>query len=1002
MARPRGGRIRAHERDTDDTNAILGEGMAMRAEDLAKIRHTEEQNKEKKTKIDMRNRLKHIYTFWQANYPEYYRLGVRPVTDADRQSHGRFYHTNTHDFVYSGLNVQMVKAFLATKTTKENGRTSSHVHIRKYNDAILHGSKEAKEDLPINYYTEMEQFLASFKKETVKAKKDGMLDEHEADPIPYALYRLILQWSLGSKNVLVWVFSILQWNCMARSINIGVLALHNFRVGEDSIICKYDKSKTDQAGERVSDKNIYANPLDPIVCPHLALGIWLYLESSSFEETENLFLRNDTKDTAASGRYCMQVSEIFSQHSETVRTYLREAHAGAHGFRKGSAVLVTSGTTSPPSISSIASRGEWSMGKVLDVYWHFGEPGDHFLGRVVVGLPENSPKFAILPPHFTMTEPILNEDVAEAMDLMYATIVQKHGGTSIDPTGILVRVLPSIIFHSEWLADQARDTPGHPFGTIPLLNNPNLLSRLKLLVTTEPGGQILRATGIPPTVQNAVTLDKMYGLCQDTLKGVENMTEKLGDAVCTAFENNAIENGQMTKQQVANLISQGQEDTKTYVGDRLDTLKSAVTAAMQSLGQPDTGNTADAGDDIEDDNGPDGFADGEEDAHAREQGSSNKFRTYAHGGRLWDTPPYFEFPSEMHAFGHGWTLWIVGLPGYTIRAPDGSTQAAPVRPFRSLHPKLLPGKLKTQYTVNWLPIFKMMEAAPDLNIPNDQSTINAAVIQETLEKAKAHVKTRVSYLFNKTRKANPEVWKVGTWSKYIANSEILKYGTEQDKAQLPAPTKRNKPRQNRMSRKRKTSDNNRVRRRVQRQENNQEPAPVPPARQPAPVPPARQPDNNNQPDLRNQRRATIDDSNSDAFAEAFAGAVVLTEATQRRDADLQEDANAQIYADSEDARAERNPVGDGVGTDGSRLFVVQKKSARKIQIVKDRYGRTKKIGHCCVSGCSFPQMELNHHCYAINCRKEVHNMCCGSQQLYDDDNELNMYCSPTCKSRGRN
>jgi hypothetical protein len=47
------------------------------------------------------------------------------------------------------------------------------------------------------------------------------------------------------------------------------------------------------------------------------------------------------------------------------------------------------------------------MGKVLDVHWHFGEPGDHFLGRVIVGLPENSPDFAILPPHFTMTEPIL-------------------------------------------------------------------------------------------------------------------------------------------------------------------------------------------------------------------------------------------------------------------------------------------------------------------------------------------------------------------------------------------------------------------------------------------------------------------------------------------------------------------------------------------------------------------------------------------------------------------
>ena len=67
------------------------------------------------------------------------------------------------------------------------------------------------------------------------------------------------------------------------------------------------------------------------------------------------------------------------------------------------------------------------------VYWHFGEPGDHFLGRVIVGLPENSPDFAILPPHFSMTEPMLNDDIIEAMNLMYWIIIQNHGGTYIDP-----------------------------------------------------------------------------------------------------------------------------------------------------------------------------------------------------------------------------------------------------------------------------------------------------------------------------------------------------------------------------------------------------------------------------------------------------------------------------------------------------------------------------------------------------------------------------------------
>jgi hypothetical protein len=40
------------------------------------------------------------------------------------------------------------------------------------------------------------------------------------------------------------------------------------------------------------------------------------------------------------------------------------------GVRKGSATQASAGTTCPPPVSLIAARGEWSMGKVLDVYYH--------------------------------------------------------------------------------------------------------------------------------------------------------------------------------------------------------------------------------------------------------------------------------------------------------------------------------------------------------------------------------------------------------------------------------------------------------------------------------------------------------------------------------------------------------------------------------------------------------------------------------------------------------
>ena len=55
------------------------------------------------------------------------------------------------------------------------------------------------------------------------------------------------------------------------------------------------------------------------------------------------------------------------------------------------------------------------MGKVLDVYWHCAEPGDCYLGRILAGLDAMKPKFSVLPPHFSLVDPMEDEDVHKAM-----------------------------------------------------------------------------------------------------------------------------------------------------------------------------------------------------------------------------------------------------------------------------------------------------------------------------------------------------------------------------------------------------------------------------------------------------------------------------------------------------------------------------------------------------------------------------------------------------------
>jgi hypothetical protein len=71
--------------------------------------------------------------------------------------------------------------------------------------------------------------------------------------------------------------------------------------------------------------------------------------------------------------------------------YIRTSHANSHGIHKGSATKVTLETTLPPPTSSIiAAQCEWSIRQILDIYWHFAKPGDHYLGRCLAGLDPSS------------------------------------------------------------------------------------------------------------------------------------------------------------------------------------------------------------------------------------------------------------------------------------------------------------------------------------------------------------------------------------------------------------------------------------------------------------------------------------------------------------------------------------------------------------------------------------------------------------------------------------
>ena len=343
------GRIHPHQRDANFSDNLLGEDLVIPGDHVETVQATEKFSIDEKTKKNHHNRIKHIYQWWEKELPDYYNVGVRRLTPSELNDTTKFWWKNKHDLIYDGINSNFVKVFIASKVKKGNGKTSSFENVRKYFDAIQFGAEEADVLLPITFYQAKDKFLPAFKKQVAKEKKNGNLDEHEADPIPMSLFILICTWAARCGNIMLHIWTILQWNLMARSVNIEPISLHNIKVYGDSIQFLYDTNKNNQEGRKTTVKHVYANPDNPYICSHLLLGIYMCLNATRFETSELLFKsKSKNEKTSSASNYCIQLKELLWQKKEIVMTYIRLAHANAHGWRKGGASYATSGTTCPP------------------------------------------------------------------------------------------------------------------------------------------------------------------------------------------------------------------------------------------------------------------------------------------------------------------------------------------------------------------------------------------------------------------------------------------------------------------------------------------------------------------------------------------------------------------------------------------------------------------------------------------------------------------------------
>lgn len=245
----------------------------------------------------------------------------------------------------------------------------------------------------------------------------------------------------------------------------------------------------------------------------------------------------------ATKRFSTHLKRVVHAHNDEVKTWGVPSRIKPHSCRKGSATHLTSGTLSPPPNSSVAHRGEWSQGKVQDIYFNFALPGDHYVGRILAGLDPNCTNFQVLPPHFTCG--LENEHVKEGIEICYGRILNARKNLDYLP-GICLLMLASIVYHEAWLKTLSLNNKKHPFSNLFFLENKELLKNLKELVTTKPTHNMSQPTGIPTHINLQIKMDQILLNNIDFIDQLKAQSMVIKEAIKNAIQDNDLLSGNVT------------------------------------------------------------------------------------------------------------------------------------------------------------------------------------------------------------------------------------------------------------------------------------------------------------------------------------------------------------------------------------------------------------------------------------------------------------------------
>lgn len=167
---------------------------------------------------------------------------------------------------------------------------------------------------------------------------------------------------------------------MTRADNIKWMHLSHIEWQNNCLKFFFAHSKCDQEGINADEPYlVYSNPHDWVVCPHLALTVYLVTHDGVLNYDGKLFGGADPY-----GHFIdilKRLCDRDNRQAVLMKVGCDLHHFGTHSIRKGSGTYICTGCTISPPILSVCLRADWSIGSVKERYLHYEKAGDQSVGR---------------------------------------------------------------------------------------------------------------------------------------------------------------------------------------------------------------------------------------------------------------------------------------------------------------------------------------------------------------------------------------------------------------------------------------------------------------------------------------------------------------------------------------------------------------------------------------------------------------------------------------------